>query len=458
MRKVLIWASTADPEILRQCPGEQIRYETMGAAILTTASIAAVSAAFAASMALRLWAVVALVVGVGWGLAILNIDRLLVGGVHRRDTVKGNIAAAIPRVILALLIGAVVSTPLVLRIFNGEINAQLDLDHQADLAAFTKSLDSDPRYAQIPSLTQKVQQLQQVVDNGPADNVDQDPTVARLQSEYDQLYTQYQQAEHNVICENEGTCGSGKVGKGPAYDEKVKVRNRLQRDLDAKKAELESARRAATSKQSADSTKVRADAEADLKAAKDQLAGLVADRKADQDAYTAHAKVDRGLLARLQALDHLRSNNSTLGLAYLTLLALLAALEMLPVIAKLMTSLGSPSTYDRIRVDTEAADYLVAMASSAVRTQVAVDTRQARVDAERKQVTRQEQRIAEAQQKVFDAVLDQWTERELHKVDTDVDAYLVQPVATPPRTEPHPTHTPTPPLIFIPQQPAPEAP
>jgi hypothetical protein len=112
MRKLLIWASTADPAILSQCPGERIRYEAMGAAIITTASIAAVSAAFAASMAPRLWAPIALVAGI----AILNIDRMLVGGVHRRETTFGNIAAAFPRVVLALLIGPVVSTRLSLKV------------------------------------------------------------------------------------------------------------------------------------------------------------------------------------------------------------------------------------------------------------------------------------------------------------------------------------------------------
>lgn len=450
MRKFLIWASTADPAILRQCPGERIRYEAMGAAILTTATIACVSATFAVSMALHLWLPFAVVVGLGWGLAILNIDRLLVGGVHRRETTWGNVATALPRLVLALLIGAVVSTPLVLRIFDSEINAQLDVDHQTALVAFTDKINTDPRFVEIPALTKKVQDLQQVAENGPADSADKDPTVARLQSEYDQLNTQYQQAEHDVICENEGTCGSNKVGRGPAYDEKVKNRDHLLQSLNAKKTELDNARAAVQAKQSSQGAQVQTDAAGDLKADKAKLDALNQERQGELDKYTEKAKDDRGLLARIEALDHLRSGNASLGTAYLALLALLAALEMLPVIAKLMMSLGRPSVYEQIRNDSEMAEYLIASSNSAQRAQTAMDEAMARVDAERHQVVAQAQHISDAQLEVFDAVLDRWKQRELDQVARDADSYLA-----PSAQQALPAHPVANGVVFVPQHSAP---
>ncbi|HZO64499.1 MAG TPA: DUF4407 domain-containing protein [Kribbellaceae bacterium] len=451
MRKLFVWASAADPEILRQCPGERIRYETMGAAILTTAAIATVSATFAVSMALGLRTPFAVVVGLFWGVAILNIDRLLIGGVHRRDTTAGNIAVAVPRVLLALLIGAVVSTPLVLRIFNSEINAQLDLDRQTALAQFTTKLNSDPRYVKIPDLERRIQELRQIINNGPTDTVEQNPTVTRLQLEYNALSTRYQQAERDVICENEGTCGSENVGKGPAYDEKVKARDRLRRELEAKKSELDAARATVAARQSSDNIRVRSNAEAELKTAQAELDDLTAKRKVEMDAYTANTLVDHGLLARLQALDHLKARNSTLGAAYLALLALLAALEMLPIIAKLIMSVGDLTVYDQIRKDTESAEYLVAVTASAERAQIALDASRARVDAERRQTVQQAQRICQAQQEVFDAVLDQWTRRELRKVEDDVDQFL----------EPREFSSSAPPdttIVLVPQQQPPRTP
>ena len=427
MHKILVWASAADPKVLAQCPSETVRYKAMGAAILTTAAIAAVSATFAASMALRLPAVVAAIVGLCWGIAILNIDRLLVGGIHRRDTVRGNLLVAIPRVALALLIGAVVSAPLVLQIFAGEINAQLDLDRRAALADFTKSLDNDPRYVQIPALTTKVQQLQQTADGVLTADVSKDPDVARLQTQYDQLNTQYLRAEQNVVCENEGTCGSGNVGKGPAYDEKVKIRNRLAAQLADRKTELDNARIAASAAQATSGKKVQAGAATDVKTAKQDLAAMIAGRKADLAAYTANATDDRGLLARLQALDNLRSRNATLGTAYLTLMALLAALEMLPVLAKLMMSLGDPSTYEKVRVNTEAADFAIAANAALFRMKVAALTSQSAAATEILQATENDQQVADAQQRVFNAVLQKWTHRELSKVEADLDDYLINP-------------------------------
>jgi hypothetical protein len=476
MHKILIWASAADPKVLAQCPGETVRYEAMGAAILTTASIASVSAAFAASMALGLPTVVTVVVGLCWGIAILNIDRLLVGGIHRRDTVKGNVLVAIPRVVLALLIGAVVSAPLVLQIFAGEINAQLDLDRRAALADFTKKLDNDPRYFQIPALTAKVQQLQQTVDGVPTADVSNDPDVAHLQTQYDQLNSQYLRAEHNVVCENEGTCGSARVGKGPAYDEKVKIRNRLAAQLADKKTELDNARTTASAAQAASGKKIQTHAETDLKTAKDDLTAMIAGRKADLADYTGNATDDRGLLARLEALDHLRSRNATLGTAYLTLMALLAALEMLPVLAKLMMSLGDPSTYEKIRVNTEEADFAIAANAALFRMEVAALTSQSAAATEIQQTTENDQHVADAQQRVFNAVLEKWTHRELGKVEAHLDDYLINPEPAddqapenqaPENQQEPPVNQPQQPLvnqyqqqsaIYVPQQSPPETP
>jgi hypothetical protein len=362
---------------------------------------------------------------------LLNIDRLLIGGVHRRSTVRGNVVSALPRVALALLIGAVVATPLVLQIFEDEINAQLDLNRQAAQEAFTRALDADPRFARIPELERRIAELQQIGHNGPTSTVDEDPAVKRLQREFEQLDAAYQAADRDVICENEGTCGSNRTGRGPAYREKVERRDRLKAERDAKRAELDAARAAAQARESTSRASTQENARTELATARADLDRLKRDRRTLEDSYQVTSTNDRGLLARIGALGDLRERDSTLGWAYSLLIALLAALEMLPVLAKLMMSLGKASSYEQIREDLEASYVAVATASFAERCQIAIADSQARVTAEAQLAADNAQKITRAQSEVFDAVLQHWKDEQLAAVRVDPNSFLVTDPSTP---------------------------
>jgi hypothetical protein len=461
VRRFLIWLAAADPLLLRRCPSERLRFEVMGAAVFTTAGLGAVSCVFAMVMAVRLPLAAAVVVGIGWGVAILNIDRLLIGGIHRRPTFWGNIGSALPRMGLALLIGAVVSTPLVLRIFESEINAQLDINRRTAQEKFRTDLDRDPRFTPIPALTRRAAELERIVTDGPADTTDDDPKVKRLQAEFDRAEEAYQQAEKDVICENEGKCGSNRVGRGPAYQEKLERRNRLKAERDAKRAELDRARAEVGQRQAAGRDTTMNGAGAELNSTRAELARLVNLKRAAEDGFAASSANDRGLLARIGALDDLRERDGTLGTAYLFLILLLAGLEMLPVVAKLMMSLGKASAYDRIREEAEDADVTVAMAEYAARGQVALADSLARVDAETKAAEDNAQKIADAQNAIFDAILQAWKDSQLAQVMADPMSYVVQgrpstPVQQPQQAWPYQGPQAGQP-VYVPQAPVPLA-
>ncbi|WP_242606971.1 DUF4407 domain-containing protein [Protofrankia symbiont of Coriaria ruscifolia] len=125
MRRPLIWLSGANPQLLARCPTDRAKYVGVGSAVLTTSLMAAASCAFALHMGLRLSVASCLLVGGAWGLAIMGLDRWLVASVQRRDHWYQNLLIALPRLALAVLIGLVISTPLVLRIFEPEIQAEL---------------------------------------------------------------------------------------------------------------------------------------------------------------------------------------------------------------------------------------------------------------------------------------------------------------------------------------------
>lgn len=143
------------------------------------------------------------------GLVIFNIDRWLVTSLQRGGGILATVGAFLPRFILAVLLGMVISEPLVLRLFRPEIEAELPRMQAEAAAEHTRGLAEDPRYSQIPTLQKRVDELQAIVD-GTADNagVLEDPEVKDLSDQLTAKETELASAEAAVICEHEGTCGS----------------------------------------------------------------------------------------------------------------------------------------------------------------------------------------------------------------------------------------------------------
>lgn len=125
LRRVLVWLSGARPELLRRLPPrESAAFEGVGAAVLTSSLLVAVSTVFALRyLAIPFWGAVPLsmvIAAVNAGLDRATVVALQ--GVKRRLRV---ILFVIPRLLLALFYGVVVSTPLVLEVFHTEISAKL---------------------------------------------------------------------------------------------------------------------------------------------------------------------------------------------------------------------------------------------------------------------------------------------------------------------------------------------
>jgi hypothetical protein len=121
----LVTLAGGSPEILKIVPPERARFQSLGSAILITSSVAMVSMWFALSSALGINGILAVPVAVFWGLAIMGIDRMLIISMPASSSRK--FAIAMPRLVLAIVLGTVISTPLVLRIFQPEINWELSV-------------------------------------------------------------------------------------------------------------------------------------------------------------------------------------------------------------------------------------------------------------------------------------------------------------------------------------------
>ncbi|HSC37365.1 MAG TPA: DUF4407 domain-containing protein [Chitinophagaceae bacterium] len=121
----LWWCSGAHQDLLKQYPSEHSKYAGLGGVILATFVLASFSAGYAIYSVFGNigWTLVFALV---WGLIIFNFDRFLVSTMRKYGVSKRKqFWMAVPRILLALLIGVTIARPLELKIFEKEIDTKV---------------------------------------------------------------------------------------------------------------------------------------------------------------------------------------------------------------------------------------------------------------------------------------------------------------------------------------------
>lgn len=132
MRDFFIWCSGASVEIVKKCDDKEIsKYTNIGIVVFCVAFLSVFSATYFLSFAFNtegtnfVW--LYLPIGIIWGFIILSLDRAIVSTISKNDTLNIQILKSIPRVALALMIGIVVATPLEFKIFEKEVNNEINV-------------------------------------------------------------------------------------------------------------------------------------------------------------------------------------------------------------------------------------------------------------------------------------------------------------------------------------------
>ncbi|GGV00472.1 hypothetical protein GCM10010182_17160 [Actinomadura cremea] len=344
MRRFLISLSGARPEILRRCPSERTKYEGIGGAVLTTSVLAALSMWFAMYSALGVHPLLAAPIALAWGAAILSLDRWLVTSIPA----EGKRAKfAVPRILMAVLLGAVVSTPLVLQIFKSEIDAQIVEMRQERSNEFTAEQRTGEVGRQVTALQKQVDTLQEVVRSRgdvPLDPAT-DPEVKTLERQRDQQQKVAKQHYDEWQCQLYGGDGCTREGPGPlasasksSYDKARGQVAETNGQIEARKREL------AADSEAAKSTRLQ-QATAELPKVQEQLQDARERQQTLQSQFDSENAETNGLLIRLEALGEVSQNDSTLAGARILLFLFFLLIECLPVSVKLMMK---PGNYDRI--------------------------------------------------------------------------------------------------------------
>ncbi|SER23192.1 protein of unknown function [Lentzea xinjiangensis] len=338
--------SGARADILQKAPGDLGKHAAMGGVLLSTAAVGALSAYFAMTSQLELPIAVAVAVAIGWGLVVFNLDRMLVVTMTRNNSKWLNFFVALPRVALAVVIGTVISVPLVLKIFEPEIRNELVVMQVESVQR--NQARTEEALKKIKELEDEERGLLEVLSGRAVTTAAEDPDVKAAQVVRDNAEKTYTEAARLAQCEYDGSCGTRKEGDGEAYRQKKAVADEAKAKLDKAVKDLDETT-ARVNKRIADGASTATDAASRrLPGVQGELAVLREQAENLTDQGFKAAAGDTGLLARLEALDRITANRDSGGKADFMLFLLFLSIELLPVIVKLLSLFGKESLYDSL--------------------------------------------------------------------------------------------------------------
>jgi hypothetical protein len=371
LRRLALALSGADEEILAYVPSDRARFESLGWAILITSGMAMISMWFALSSALGINGILAIPVAVFWGLVIMGIDRWLITSMPIDGSRK--FAMAVPRVLLAVLLGTLISTPLVLRIFQTEINAQMAVMQQKNYSSFLANQQSSQVNQQVTTYSNELQQLNTVINSHGAQtgNNAADPqlvaynkqltTLQGQLSHWTTLKTQYYNA---YICQLYGGPTCPKKGAGPAYKASFASYQQASAQVTSTQGQISHVQDeiqqrdqflSSTSKASQQQRYTEALNQQPL--VRGEYNTAVQRKNQLQATFFAQNQAAHGILMRLEALSQLSNGNFTVTAARFLLFLLFLVIECLPVTVKLLQRPGQYEAALRVAKQAEKRDY-----------------------------------------------------------------------------------------------------
>jgi hypothetical protein len=192
----LWWCAGADSYFLKKSPvGDRVKYAGIGGVVFATGLLAMIAGAFAFYTAFGPkgmggekvdsieWGIFSLGFGIIWGIIIFNLDRFIVSSTGKGDGTDSitwkEFFQALPRLLIALILGFTISKPLELKIIETEINVQLRKEQQLKLDEFNNNtyFKYKKQLAQVDvdlkKFEEKRNELFQIVKNADKEYIDQ---------------------------------------------------------------------------------------------------------------------------------------------------------------------------------------------------------------------------------------------------------------------------------------------
>lgn len=389
LNRFLCRIAGSDLRILAQCPHEISRHARVGAVIISTSLLAFVSMFFAIQTVSKS-SVTGFFAGLVWGTVIFVLDSYIVASYKKNDNKWKEFRVAVPRLILALVLGCSVSIPLELKVFENEIFEQVKIiEIEDEIAQKKKALESYNKDIE-PFVSEKTS-LQNDIDNL---NVELQPLIDKVN-----------RLEKELADEIGGVGRTGKLSYGP-------VARQLNMQLTQAKSDRYSKENEITPKIASKSKRVQ------------QLDSLIATTP-----IRPTSKVNLyGISAQLKGLERLTNSNSYVLVAYWVFFLLVLGIETSPIFVKFFTPKGS---YDEIYAMNEYITYmeqqkkksdLHEMINSEVEAIRSLNLRKKTAQDSVNENLMNE--IATAQGEIAEKAIRLWKERQLERVEQDLTSFI----------------------------------
>lgn len=404
----LLWrAAGADDRILeRSTYSDHVKYASIGGIICFTALLAGVSAGFAIFSIFSQKPVgnevvdntgvtiAAVAFSIIWGIMIYNLDRFIVSATGKGDGKEGiswyDLSLGWPRLLMALIIGLVISAPLEIKIMEPEIEQQLKIAERATLKSKQDQIinNIDEQYSVI---------LKEISDKD---------SILKVK-EKDRADTDLSRRQHLTNRET--------VGRGPVVinlEKQIEVKDK---DISATKDDIKKL------KDSENYKKYLEDKETLIKSAKGEIAngsGLMSRLILAEQFASGYRYDDKGELTKGKEDDDHSIIPWFIRLFFIVL-------EVTPVLTKMML-VKSPY------------DYLEENLGEIVKAKEAIEIRHDFLKDENGklltkavnyvplQMIKEQQEVLLAQEQVSQEIIDEWKNREKQNIKDNLDDYLIK--------------------------------
>jgi hypothetical protein len=232
-----------------------------------------------------------------WGLIIFNFDRFLVSTMRKYGvSIAKQVQIALPRFLLALLIGVTIARPLELKIFEKEIDVKVDENRHKKILLNDSLLKQENNTVLQTALAER--------DRAALRKASLEDSLHRLQQDY--------------VKEADGTGGSGKRGIEKLTQLKMDAYNAT---LKQYMPEMQQLQEQVTTQDSI-------------------LKNLQAVTEAKRKAYESALQTKVGFLEKNKALSDLSKDESSVFWANFFVSLLIILIEIGPILSKLIVNIG----------------------------------------------------------------------------------------------------------------------
>lgn len=427
-------------QVLRQCPSDYAKYAGIGGTILFTAMMACFSGGYALSFVFGEWWI-GLVFGIFWGLLIFNLDRFIVNTMYsdgKHSISWDEIKSGLPRIIMAIFLGIVISYPLELKIFDDEIQVKIEemkrerlreyiavdqqrvdsleqvLSNKRETPVSIYDVDITGGNAQLNNLMEHQKDLQANIDH-------ENSIIVGLNSEINALRRNNENGKNDGVIHKKMLAKNASQSKRNGYQTELK---NVQSEMSVISPQVQELIR----KKTADRESEIQTLQSDIKSLKKKIAN------ADKEYRVVLDKNFNGFQAQMLAFSEMKQKNavddlvSSTQIASWLIMLLFIIIETAPTFFKMMMEDGPYD--DLLRAEKHRVNILshkrISDLNDEVNTSVKISTmkNQKRLEAEALANEDILKRIAEVQAELLQKSIDAWREEELRKIAENPTAYL----------------------------------